>query len=231
MTIDIVQVINITLGAFASFVLSLFIIIYIEKIKLPFLEFSIEIPAIELDYPSGRPATYHKGLRVFVKNRPLPCLLSWSLSRTAALNCRAIISFHHLDGQNVFGRSMNGRWVETPQPIPLVGRVGNQDLILIDEMRLTQISRIDIYAGDQTLLDIAGRFDQDQEAYGWSNDNYFSNPIWRAPQWRLPAGRYLVKVKIISSNTESTALFRIINDVSVTDFRLENAQPNDRAID
>lgn len=231
MEIDIIQVVNIAIGALVSSLISLFIIVYIEKLKLPCLELSIEESAHEHNYPPGYPVKYQKSLRLIVKNRPLPGFLNWFLSRTAALNCRANISFHHLDGQNVFGRRMKGRWPSTPEPIALRGKVGDQDLILFDPVRANTDSRVDIYAGDKTLLDIASRFDNDDEAYGWSNDSYFSEPLWKAQQWKLPKEkRYLVEVNIISSNTESTALFRIINDVPVRDFRLEEALPNDRVI-
>jgi hypothetical protein len=44
---DIEQMINITIGAFASFILSFITIIWIEKIKLPYLEMIIEEPIFE----------------------------------------------------------------------------------------------------------------------------------------------------------------------------------------
>jgi hypothetical protein len=109
----------------------------------------------------------------------------------------------------------------------LYGKCGNQDLMLIDEMRFNQISITDIH--DEEILDIAARFDIDEEAYGWCNDNYISEPLWRAPQWRLNQGNYLVKVKIVSANTEKTELFRIINSGPINDFRLEDARPDDKA--
>lgn len=221
-----IQILQIIAGA----VISIFFVIYLEKKKLPLLRCRIEHPPIDLQYTPRHPAMRHKALRIIVSNKPLNSMLRWCLPRSAALNCKAIITFHHLDGQNVFGRSMNGRWVSTPQPIPLRGKVGDQELILIDEMRFNKVSRVDIYSDDETALDIAARFDDDQEAYGWSNDSYFSNPLWRAPQWELPQGRYLVQIRIISSNTEYIGLYRLVNDVSIDDFRLEAAQQSDQVV-
>ena len=68
------------------------------------------------------------------------------MMRAPALQCRATISFHHLDGQQVFTEVMEGRWAGSvePLPLPVIGPEGQQSQI-IDVMRLTLESRIDIY--------------------------------------------------------------------------------------
>jgi hypothetical protein len=88
-------------------------------------------------------------------------------------------------------------------------------------------SRIDVPPGETQRLDVAARFDAEDECYGWNNESYFSDPIWRNPEWRLNAGRYLVKVTIISAGDKCIGLFRLINDVSRLDFRLEAILPGD----
>ncbi len=85
----------------------------------------------------------------------------------------------------------------------------------------------DIYSGDTEKLDVAARFDLDEDCYGWNNEGYFSNPIWRNPKWKLKAGRYLVKVEISTSGEKTTGLYRLLNDVSIKDFRLEEATAQD----
>jgi hypothetical protein len=149
--------------------------------------------------------------------------------RAPALQCRGSITFHHLDGQNVFGREMTVRWTGSPQPIPIQARAQDGTQIQIfDPMRLTPESRMDIYPGEGELLDIAVRLDDDEDCYGWNNETYFCNTPWRNPDWRLPKGRYLVKVVIRSSGQRCTGTFRLVNDVPCRDFRLEQAQEKDR---
>jgi hypothetical protein len=46
----------------------------------------------------------------------------------------------------------------------------------------------------------------------------------------LPPGRYLVKVVIRSSGQRCEGLFRLVNDVSRKDCRLEEAQPQDHVV-
>lgn len=54
-----------------------------------------------------------KSLRIAVYNKPF---LGY---RTAALQCKAEITFYQLDGRNRFGKSMAGKWTESPQPGPI----------------------------------------------------------------------------------------------------------------
>ena len=57
---------------------------------------------------------------------------------------------------------------------------------------------------------------------------YFSNPVWRNPSWKLPAGRYLVKVGVISAGEKCEPVFRLSNDVGQSGFRRERALSVDR---
>jgi hypothetical protein len=101
--------------------------------------------------------------------------------RAPTLQCRASITFHHLDGQNVFGRMMERRWSSSPEPIltPIFeiidgkdGKkmVGKQVFVETDLARLGAQSRIDVYPGESQLLDIVVRADDDGECYGWNNE-------------------------------------------------------------
>jgi hypothetical protein len=71
------------------------------------------------------------------------------------------------------------------------------------------------------------KFNNEPECYGWCNLNYFSNPQWRNPDWKIPPGRYLVKVVVVSADQRCEGVFRLINDVAQQDFRLEPRQPQD----
>ena len=97
--------------------------------------------------------------------------------------------------------------------------------MISDPSRLT--TRIDIPPGESLHINVAARFDEEEECYGWNNESYFSNPVWRNPEWRLIAERYLVRLTIISAGEKCVGLFRLINDVSRNNFRLENSLPND----
>lgn len=125
---------------------------------------------------------------------------------------------------------MNVRWAGSPQPIPIQAFMQDGTQIqIVDPMRMTLDSRIDVYPGESEgeLLDIAGRFDDDEECYGWNNETYFCATPWRNPDWRLPHGRYLVKVTVRSSGQRCLGVFRLINDVPRKDCRLESAQEKD----
>ncbi len=127
---------------------------------------------------------------------------------------------------------MPGRWVDSPEPVPMVGQIGSQPFTLYNPNILNSIASglryIDIYAGFPRILDIAARFDDEADCYGWNNENYFSQPIWRNPNWRLlPDSRYLVSVKVEADAATGSALFRLVNDGTIESFRLEQALPDD----
>jgi hypothetical protein len=216
-------VLEVILGA----VIAIVITICVENARKPKLELSIEAP-VDMTYPAGsRPAKRSRYLHVRCKNRSLPWALRW-ISRNAALQCHGTVTFYHLDGQNVFGRSMPIRWSESPEPVSAQIQIGNQIGTIFDPQRFNTDSRIDIYPGEDSPLDIAVKFNDEPDCYGWSNLNYFSNPLWRNPSWKLLADRYLVKVSVISAGEKCEDVFRLINDVSQSDFRLERALSADR---
>jgi hypothetical protein len=212
-------------------VIAVLITIGVEYLRRPNLKLIIETPPVDVEYPSGRPAQRARYLRLKLINKALPTWAAWMV-RAPALQCRGSITFHHLDGQNVFGREMTVRWAGSPEPVPIQAIAQDRTQIQIfDPMRLTLESRMDVYPGEGEgeLVDIAARLDDDNECYGWNNETYFCITPWRNPDWRLSQGRYLVKVVIKSSAQRCTGVFRLINDMRRRDFRLEQAHPIDRA--
>ena len=153
-------------------------------------------------------------------------MLHW-MQRAAALQCRGEVTFHHLDGQDIFGRRMSVRWANSPQPVPsqVVDLKGTPQFLIQDFARTTAEGRMDVYPGEEEIFDIAARFDSEPDCYGWNNDAYLF--AWRNPEWKLPSGRYLVMVVVTSSGQKCCGKFRLINDVARTDFRLEHATPED----
>ncbi len=163
-----------------------------------------------------------------LRNKPLPAVLHWML-RGTALQCRGEIRFHHLDGQDKLGRKMPVRWANSPQPVAnqITDLQGHVQFVMQDRTRSGTESRIDVYPGEEEILDVAARFDDEADCYGWNNDSYFFE--WRNPNWKLAPDRYLVTVVITSSGQKCIGKFRLVNDVSRRDFRLEQATTDDKA--
>jgi len=191
----------------------------VEYLRGPRLALSIEEPPCDILYAATRPARHARYLRLILLNRPLPALARWML-RAPALQCRGEITFHHLDGQDVFGRAMAVRWANSPQPIPnQILDLQGQPVFQILDFARTAESRIDVYPGEKQIVDVVARFDEEPDCYGWNNDAYSHQ--WRNPDWRLSRERYIVKVVIYSSGQKCIGVFRIVNDVDRrTDFRL-----------
>src|SRR5271165_519563 len=165
-----------------------------------------------------------RSLRVNVSNEH-----RWWTLLAPSVACRAQISFHTPTGHDFFGRSMVGRWANTPQPQPIVVPAGGgQFLQVVDIDKYTRESRLDIYPGEREPLDIAVRFDGDTDCYGWTNESHFA-PRMRNSKWLLPTGIYLVKVTVTVSGTPHVGCFRIHNDGPTPDtFRLEEATADER---
>ncbi len=217
-------ILEIVLGA----VIAILITIWVENLKKPRLTIQIARPG-DRRY-EGRPAKRAKFLYVEVANNPLPRWARW-MSRDAATQCHGTVSFYHLDGGNLFGRSMPVRWSTTPEPAAPSFRIDDKLIVISDPTRFNMSARVDIYPGEKEPIDIAAKFDDEMDCYGWSNESYFSEPVWRNPRWRVAPGRYLVKVVVTSSGEKASAVFRLINDVPIDDFRLEPKLKGDKTHD
>jgi hypothetical protein len=212
---------GVAISIFFGGIITVLTAVGVEYLRRPQLKLALEDPPLDVDM--------RRNLRIKLRNKPLPVGARW-MQRAAAIQCRGDITFHHLnDGQDIFGRSMVVRWATSPEPIAnqILDPQGAVQFYIRDFARSTTDSRIDVYPDEEELLDVAVRFGSETECYGWNNDSYLYN--WRNPNWRLPRGRYLVKVVINSSGQKCSGVFRLINDVdSRTDFRLIPASPDDR---
>lgn len=216
--------VSIVLGA----LIAIAIVITVENLRRPALDLQIAEPGdAYYDEREKRPANSLRAVTLDLVNKPLPRFARWML-RNAALQCRGAISFHHLDGQRIFASDMPVRFASSPAPLPMRINIGGIDGYLIDPLRLTADSRIDVYPGERTKLDVAARFDDDTECYGWSNLSFASTPQWRNPDWKLPQGRYLVRVTVSSSGEKCVGVFRLLNEGQRKDFCLEPALPSDK---
>jgi hypothetical protein len=195
-------------------------VIFVEYYRQPKLKFVKEDPPHDPPWePGTKPVPKPRYLRVFVSNELPPWFAARWLGRMPANQCRAAITFHHLDEQDVFGRVMEGRWSGTPEPIPLL--LGGVAFV-------PESPTVNIYPGETESVDIAIRGDDDEACYGWNNESYFSVPEWRNPKWKLNPGRYLVRVVVTSSGRKHVAWFRLENSATRDAFRLEPHIPNVR---
>jgi hypothetical protein len=153
-------------------IVAILITIIVENARKPKLEIKLA-EHHDNEYLQNRPARSVRFLAVNIKNKPLPRLFRW-MSRSAALQCHGSISFHHLDGQNVFGRTMSVRWSGSPEPVTIHLQIDNTRVLFADPARLSLISRMDVYPGEKQRLDVSAKFDNEKECYGWSNESYFS---------------------------------------------------------
>lgn len=213
------------LGAIIGAIIAGFITIWFETLRKPELRLELLDP-VDMQF-ENQPANLMRAIRVKLTNIPLPGWIRW-MYRNPALQCHGSIVFYHLDGQNVFGRSMVFRWAAAPEPNPMEIVIGNERGLVYDPVRITNLQKMDIYPGESADIDIAVRLDNDTECYGWSNESYSSEPLWRPPRWRLDSDRYLVKVVVLSSGEMISKLFRLINNVERPDFRLIEALPSDQ---
>ena len=213
-------VLQIVLGA----LIGIGFIIWMEFIRQPRLKLTIKNPE-ELNFPNNFPVQRLRSLRLSVSNSNLPCLLRWLL-RLPAQRCSGIVSFHALNGQNLFGRTWHIRWINSPEPLPIRATIGNQQLVIFDPVRLTPELHRDVFPGTEEIFDIAARFDLDVDCFGWSNENYFSNPLWRNPNSRIMKGQFFIKVEIQSSGKKCIGTFRLFNDATIDEFHFESTIPS-----
>jgi hypothetical protein len=211
---------DLVLGVLASVIVTVFF----EFLKHPSLRVS-EAPRDDMHYGTGHKiARVARFIQVRVVNRKPLVFFRWLLSRYTALQCQAEISFFRLDGQKIF--DMTGRWSGWPEPLALTGHVGGMPIQLVNPYYLSpEFRRVDIYPRVPRKLDIAVRFDDESECYGWTTENYQEE--WRSPSRRLPQGTFLVKVTVYTDSKPSCGLFRLINDSDADKFRLSDASPGD----
>jgi hypothetical protein len=215
-------------GVVLGAVIAILITILIEYLRKPRLIIE-RIPPTVRHY-ENHPAKKARFLYLRIINKPLPRWARW-MSRNAATQCHGTITFYHLNEQDVFGRAMQARWSGSPEPVPMTIFVEDKQIAIYDPSRIAIVSRMDIYPGEWEEIDTVVKFDDEDVCYGWSNENYFSNPIWRNPNWRLASGKYLLKVTITTSGEKVTNFFQLINDVPINDFRLEPKSKKDNVVD
>ena len=216
------------LGAFLGALLSLLVSVAIEYLKKPSLELLAEHPPVDVTY-TNHPAATARFVRIRVRNRAMPRLLRW-LGRSAAYQCIGYVTFHHLDnGSPVLSKPMPIRWSGSAEPVMLHVLADGNVAQVFDPVRYDAAFRRDCFPGSEEIADVAAKFDSDKECYGWSNETYLPGKGWRNQDYRLPQGRYLVRVTVRSSGENISKVFQLENSVGRQHFRLLEASTAERA--
>ena len=215
------------LGAFLGALLSILASIFIEYQRKPKLQFAIESPPLDRTHSAG-PVSHSRFLRVYVSNQPMPRLFRW-LGRSAAYQCTGDVQFHHPDGAAIFSRPMPVRWAGSDEPFSYPALPGGEIAQVFDLAKYNAAFRRDCFPGVAELTDIAARFDDDEDCFGWSNESYLPGKGWRNPEFRLPKGTYLVKITIHSSGDKICGVFELENSVARAHFRLLTASEEEAA--
>jgi len=203
---------------FAAFV-SAFIVVFVE------MELRPQISILEEETPPVLPDG-RKFLRVIVENRALWWPLKLIMDRRPVYQARAWITFLTESNDPVFakGRLMIGRWSNTPEPVrPILisqGPGGSPQITKLWDLSVTR-DAVDIGSGASEPLDIVMRTPNEDGCRGWHNRMIQNPNIQPEDQFELSKGRYRALVRVDTSGRSFKALFRIVCDVGIGDFRLE----------
>jgi len=209
-------IIGLLLGILGSLIVAMFV----EWKRKPQLSVSILRPEEVPLYSDRKKIGTLIALRVRVSNDSLPFALCW-MQRQSARDCRATVHFLREDKTPFIDRSMPGRWAGSVEPVPLQGviRSSGETIEIHDIARLNADSRIHIPAGETESLDIAVRFPEETNAFGWTNESYRHDGN-RHPGFTLPKGRYVVDILVQSEGVKKQEHFRLENDHTTKEFRL-----------
>jgi hypothetical protein len=214
------------IGAFIGALLSFLASIYIEYQRKPKLSFEIEDPPFDANYTNAD-AKKARFVRVYLQNKPMPHCLRW-IDRDPAMQCYGNVEFYHIvDGDLVLVKPMPIRWSLSDEPFSSHIMPGNQIVRLFDPTKYSASFYRNCFPGIKELIDVAGRFDDDDDCYGWSTDYGIPEKGWRNQDLKIPKGRYFVKVTVFYSGEPVSSIFKLENSVARQNFRLNTATQDD----
>lgn len=203
---------------FAAFV-SIAVIVFVEAELRP--QISIVQEKTPKDIPGGR-----RFLRVLVENRALWWPLNLVMDRRPAYQTRARVTFLTDKNDRIFApeRVMIGRWSNTPEPSRPISISSTPDqppaIAILWDLSLTR-DAIDIGSGSVECLDIVARDPGEDGCRGWHNRMISRPNVPPEDRFELSSGCYHALVEVDTSGRSIKALFRIVCDVPIGDFRLE----------
>jgi hypothetical protein len=167
-----------------------------------------------------------KFLRVIVENRALWGPLKLVMDRRPVYQARAWITFLTETNDPVFGkgRQMIGRWSNTAEPLRPISvqstTSGTPGITFLRDLSVTR-DAVDIGSGASEPLDIVMRRPDEDGCRGWHNRMIERSDTPSEDQFELSKGRYHALVRVDASGRSFKAVFRIVCDVGIGDFRLE----------
>jgi hypothetical protein len=184
----------------------------------PFLDVVADPNRAQGQSPDNPP---HEFYHVRVQNLPA----KWPLpGRRPAWACTARIDVFRLDGSRAVPGDIIARWTSQPEPLlPVVsqGQVGN----VLDPARLMQARRMDVHGHLEERVPVAVKFQGEPDCHVFTNESYLF-PRWQNPSWRLPPGRYQLRVTVYYERGRAEKDFELRNDgLSRDDVHL-NRWPN-----
>jgi hypothetical protein len=212
---------------FAGF-LSAFMVLFVE------MELRPQISIVEEETPPVLPDG-RKFLRAIVENRALWWPLKLIMDRRPVYQARAWITFLTESNDPVFakGRQMIGRWSNTPEPVrPILSSQSPSGTTGISFLRDLSVTRdaVDIGSGASEPLDIVMRSPSEDGCRGWHNRMIQNPNTPPEDQSEISNGRYRALVRVDASGRSFKALFRIVCDIGIGDFRLEPIRPVPRGL-
>lgn len=149
----------------------------------------------------------HEFYHVRVLNLPA----RWPLpGRRPAWACSATLEVFRQDGSPAITSDIQARWTSQPEPLlPVVaqGQVGN----VLDPARIMQARRMDVHGHHEELVSVAVKFESERDCYIFTNESYVF-PKWQNPAWRLPPGRYRLRVTVLYDRGHAQREFELRND-------------------
>lgn len=206
---------EVIIGAIISILITIFIA-YLQKPKLMFGK----IYNKTFHYTTDTPAKIARHITIEIINQALPPWLRW-LQRSTASMVRAEIEFYNKNGKPLFPKSMTARWAGSDQPVTSRIFIEDHQGYIVDYAKLKSIDYYIIYPGKNEEIDIAARFDQDLDYYGWNNDNYFCNPMWRNTERKIPTGDYYINITLFHAGEKKSKLFMFDNPVDEKNYSLK----------
>lgn len=219
------------IGVFLGGLLSIVTTLLTEYFKIPKLSIVIRENIPMRIYGKDKPAQQAKFLQVQLWNKPpnkIQRLINKWVKLKAAMHCHGEIQFYHRDdGSPVFQNPMRLRWAGAEDHV--FHQTSDGKLVEVwDVSKISSSYWRTCYPEKVETIDVAVRFDNDTQCYGWTTESMLNNPLWRKPHLRLSSGRYLVKIIIRTELKEISEVFKLENTSSIENFRLLVASKEDR---
>jgi hypothetical protein len=175
-----------------------------EYLARPSLDITVDQSRAQGQRPGGAPP--HEFYHVRVRNLPA----SWPVpGRRPAWACTARIEVFREDGSRAVEGEIVGRWTSQPEPLlPVVA--GDQVSNVLDPARVMQAQMVNVHAHADQAMSVLVKFEGEPDCHVFTNESYVF-PRWQHPGWRLPPGRYRLRVTVHYESGQAQRCFELRN--------------------